>query len=299
MIIWKEGYLEHPLISGGVISMKKLTENIYYISHKADTDRPVIGLVNGSKYSLVVDAGNSPHHAREILTEIENLGVNNAKYLAITHWHWDHVFGIHYINLLTICHQLTEKKLKLMQKLNWSDESLDERVASGEETEFCSDMIKKEMPSREGLILGNGDIAFDSVIEIDLGGVTCIIENVKGDHAEDSSIVYIPSEKVMFLGDCISPDLDNGSRSYSNKVVSMISKIIKYDVDTYISSHDEPLDKSEMHKYFKELNEIEKLTRKIVDIEEATQCIKQKYSREPSEDELDTLQCFINGNLKH
>jgi glyoxylase-like metal-dependent hydrolase (beta-lactamase superfamily II) len=72
--------------------MKKLTENIYYIPHREETDRPVIGLVNGSKYSLIVDAGNSPHHAREILNEIENLGVNNAKYLAITHWHWDHVF---------------------------------------------------------------------------------------------------------------------------------------------------------------------------------------------------------------
>lgn len=278
--------------------MKKLTENIYYISHKADTDRPVIGLVNGSKYSLVIDAGNSPHHAREILNKIENLGVNNAKYLAITHWHWDHVFGIHYMNLLTICHQLTENKLKWMQKLDWSDKSLDERVASGEETEFCSTMIKKEMPSREGLILGNGDITFDNKLEIDLGGTTCIIENVKGDHAEDSCIVYIPTDKVMFLGDCISPDVKSGVHCYSHKVVDMINKIMKYDVDTYIASHDEPLDKKEIHKYFKELKEIEELTRKIVDMEVADECFNKKYLREPSDDEIDTLQCFINGNLK-
>jgi glyoxylase-like metal-dependent hydrolase (beta-lactamase superfamily II) len=288
----------YSLFFRGVIYMKKLTENIYYIPHREETDRPVIGLVNGSKYSLVVDAGNSPHHAREILNEIENLGVNNAKYLAITHWHWDHVFGIHYINLLTICHQLTEKKLKWMQKLDWDDKSLDERVAAGEETEFCSSMIKKEMPSREGLVLGKGDIAFESVLEIDLGGITCILDNVKGDHAEDSCIVYIPSEKVMFLGDCISPDVKNGAHSYSRKVVDMINEIMKYDVGTYIASHDEPVDKEEIHKYFTELKDIEELTRKIVSIEEATQCFKEKYLRAPSDDELDTLQCFINGNLK-
>lgn len=278
--------------------MKKLTNNIYYIPHRSDTDRPVIGLVNGSKYSLVVDAGNSPHHAREILKAIEHLGVINSKYLAITHWHWDHVFGIHYMDLLTICHQLTEKKLKWMQQLSWDDRALAERVVSGEEIEFCSTMIKKEMPSREGLILGNGDIYFDSKLEIDLGGVSCIIENVKGDHAEDSCIIYIPSDRVMFLGDCISPDFYSGLRSYSHKVVDMINKIMKYEVDTYISAHDKPIDKIELHQYFKELIEFEKLTKGITNIEAAMENFRKEYSREPSEDEADTLQCFVNGNLK-
>ena len=278
--------------------MKKLTENIYYISHKPDTDRPVIGLVNGSKYSLVVDAGNSPHHAREILKEIENLGVNNAKYLAITHWHWDHVFGIHYMNLLTICHQLTKEKLQWMKKLDWDDKSLDKRVASGEATEFGSSMIKKEMPSREGLLLGSADITFESKLEVDLGGITCIIENVSGDHTEDSCIVYIPSDKVMFLGDCICPDSSRGGRRYSHKVVDMIDKIMKYDVDIYISSHDEPEDKIEIHKYFKELKDLEKLTREISGIDEAIERFKNEYLREPSADETETLQCFIDRNLK-
>lgn len=278
--------------------MRKLTDNVYYIPHKSDTDRPVIGLVNGSKCSLMVDAGNSPHHAREILSSIENLGVHNTKYLAITHWHWDHVFGINYMNLLTVCHQLTQKKLQWMQGLEWDDKSLDARVASGEEIEFCSSMIKKEMPSREGLILGSGDITFDSKLEIDLGGITCIIDNVGGDHAEDSCIVYIPSDKVMFLGDCISPDFYSGPRSYSGKVISMIDKIMKYDVDTYICAHDEPIDKSEIHQYFKELGDLYRLTQGITSKEAAIKAFEAEYLREPSEDERDTIQCFINGNLK-
>ncbi len=154
------------------------------------------------------------------------------------------------------------------------------------------------MPSREGLILGNGDITFDSKLEIDLGGVNCIIENVKGDHAEDSCIVYIPSDKVMFLGDCLSPDFCGGARSYSHKVIDMINKIKKYDVNTYIAAHDEPIDKDEIHQYFKELKEIEKLTREIVDIEMAIESFKNEYLRDPNADEIDTLQYFVNGNLK-
>lgn len=278
--------------------MKKLTSNVYYIPHKPETDRPVIGLVNGSKYSLVVDAGNSPHHAREILSSIEHLGVDNAKYLAITHWHWDHVFGIHYMNLLTLCHEGTDKKLKWMQELSWDDSALDQRVASGEEIEFCSTMIRKEMPSREGLILSSGDLTFDSKIQLDLGGIEVIVENVKGDHAEDSCIVYIPSDKVMFLGDCISCDFYSGPKSYSYKVVDMINRIMKYDVELYISAHDEPIDKEELHGYFKELVELEQVTRGIVDMEQALEAFREKYSKEPTADEIDTLECFIEGNIK-
>lgn len=278
--------------------MLKLTKNVYYIPHKAETDRPVIGMVNGSKYSLLVDAGNSPHHAREILAEIEDLGVDNLKYLAITHWHWDHVFGMHYVNLLTLCHEGTEEKLKWMRQLSWDDKSLDERVASGEEIEFCSTMIKKEMPSREGLVLGKADITFDSRVELDLGGIKVIVENVKGDHAEDSCIVYIPSDKVMFLGDCLSPDFYSGPRSYSHSVVDMIDRIMKYDVETYIAAHDEPLSKEEVHGYFRELRELEELTRGVLDVMEAIQSFRSKYGKEPSEDEIDTMEHYISGNHK-
>lgn len=278
--------------------MKKLTENVYYISHSAETDRPVIGLINGSKHSLVIDAGNSPHHAREILKAVEHLGVYNAKYLAITHWHWDHVFGTHYMNLLTICHHLTNDKLKWMQQLEWDDEALDERVAAGVEIEFCSSMIKKEMPSREGLIIGKGEITFDSRVEIDLGGISCVIENVKGDHAEDSCIVYVPSDKVMFLGDCISPDLYTGPRSYSHKVVEMIDKIMKYDVDIYVAAHAEPLDKEELHQYFKELLEVAKITKGMTDKEAALEGFRKEFHREPNMDESETIEYFINGNIK-
>jgi glyoxylase-like metal-dependent hydrolase (beta-lactamase superfamily II) len=278
--------------------MKKLTNSVYYIPHNADTDRPVIGLINGQKASIVVDAGNSPHHGREILKAIEEQGVNNTKYLALTHWHWDHVFGVYYLGLLTICHQLTNNRLKWMQGLAWDDRSLDERVASGEEIEFCSSMIKKEMPSREGLIIGSGDFTFDSVLEIDLGGVSCIIENVKGDHSEDSCIVYVPEDKVMFLGDSICPDIYSGPYSYSHKVLEMIDKIMKYDADTYIASHDEPMSKEELHQYFRELKEVEAVTRGITNKEAAVEGFVRQYNRMPSEYELETIECFINGNMK-
>lgn len=44
--------------------IEKLTNNIFYMPHSKATDRPILGLVCGKKYSLIVDSGNSPRHAK-------------------------------------------------------------------------------------------------------------------------------------------------------------------------------------------------------------------------------------------
>ncbi|WP_375345892.1 MBL fold metallo-hydrolase [Priestia megaterium] len=140
------------LHKAGVNMLKKLTDHVYYFPHSEETDRPVLGLICGEKYSFIVDAGNSPAHASLFLEEVEKMGVPPIKGVAITHWHWDHTFGIHAMNKYTISHHLTKKKLAYLKTLRWDDDALDKRVQEGEEIEFCRDMIKKEMPCRDTLI---------------------------------------------------------------------------------------------------------------------------------------------------
>src|SRR5690606_32661804 len=129
---------------------------------------------------LVMDAGNSPAHAAEFLKNVEAMDVAPLKFLAITHWHWDHVFGIHEMDLLTMSHEKTKTIIDYMKTLKWDDESLDKRVETGEEIEFCQEMIKAEMPSREHLILKSPELSFADKLEVDLGNLTCIIEHVGG-----------------------------------------------------------------------------------------------------------------------
>lgn len=97
--------------------LKKLTDHVYYQSHYQPTDRPVLGLISVEKYSLVMDAGNSPAHASEFLESVEKMAVSPLKFLAITHWHWDHVFGIYTMNLLTLSHEKTKKIIDYMKTL--------------------------------------------------------------------------------------------------------------------------------------------------------------------------------------
>ncbi len=50
-----------------------LTDSIYYSLPAAETDRPLLGYIAGSRCSLMVDSGTSPRHARDFLSALELL----------------------------------------------------------------------------------------------------------------------------------------------------------------------------------------------------------------------------------
>ncbi|MBX9968292.1 MBL fold metallo-hydrolase [Priestia aryabhattai] len=287
------------LHKAGVNMLKKLTDHIYYFPHSKETDRPVLGLICGEKYSFVVDAGNSPAHASAFLEEVENLGAPPIKGVAITHWHWDHTFGIHAMNKYTISHHLTKKKLAYLKTLRWDDDSLDKRVQEGEEIEFCRDMIKKEMPCRETLILQEPDVTFHHHMEVDLGGITCCIQHIGGVHAQDSSVVYVPQEKVLFLGDCLCPDFYSGDWSYDKEDLERIQRELQtYDAEYYLSSHFDPETSEELWRDLNQLSAIGEIVENEVDLEKACFQFECETYKKPTNEQKERIQYFVNGNVK-
>lgn len=279
--------------------LKKLTKRVYVKPHFQQTDRPALGLINGDNFSLVVDAGNSSNHAKEFLESAEKMDISPLKFLVITHWHWDHVFGIHEMELVTLSHIETKKKIDYLCTLKWDNNSLDMRVQTGEEIEFCRDMIKREMPERNNLQLKSPTLSFLGKMEVDLGNLTCIIEHVGGVHATDSSIVYIPEEKVMFLGDCLSPDFYSGEWSYdSHELRGLLEKISKYKVDYYVTSHNEPETYDELWSYLNMLEEIGDIVGSEISISSVKVRYQEKKSKIPNEEEISLMEYFINGNKK-
>jgi len=232
----------------------KFTENIYLLPFDHSCDRPTLGAISGEKGTLVVDAGNSPAHAELFLSGLKDLIRSPVRYVAITHWHWDHVFGIAAMNLPTLAQRITNEKLIEMAGYAWDDKSLDERVRDGREIAFCRDNIKIELPDRDGLEIASADIIFDDRLEVDLGDLTCRIENVGGDHSADSSVIYIPEEKVLFLGDCMNLDLYQPVWTFTTaKLYPLIDKILSYDTLYYVDSHYSPVTRDELIEDFSEL----------------------------------------------
>jgi glyoxylase-like metal-dependent hydrolase (beta-lactamase superfamily II) len=191
------------------LKLMRISPHVYWTAPEESTDRPVLGSVVGRNATLMVEGGASASHAAGFLAALSSPGIPLPKYMAITHWHWDHVFGAAYLDLPIIAHVDTARKIREMSELDWRDEALDRRVAEGLEIEFCQVHMKAEIPNEEraSLKLHIPEITFKDRVSIDLGGVTCQIIHVGGDHSPDSSIVYIPGDKVAFIGDCIYEDI--------------------------------------------------------------------------------------------
>jgi glyoxylase-like metal-dependent hydrolase (beta-lactamase superfamily II) len=279
--------------------LKQLNNRVYYMPHYSETDRPALGLICGDTFSVIVDSGNSPAHAKDFLELVDKMDIPPVKYVILTHWHWDHIFGIGTMGFVTISHVETKKKVEYLKTLKWDDASLDARVETGEEIEFCRDMIKREMPNRDHLELKVPDLTFTNKIDIDLGGVNCVVEHVGGVHAQDSSIIYIPDEKVMFLGDCIYQDFYSGEWSYDlDELVILLDKIKKYDVDTYVTGHQNPKSREEMWKFFDDLTSIGEIVDREVSLDKALTTFTEVRKKNPNEEQREYIQNFVSGNRK-
>jgi len=278
--------------------LKRLSKHIVYLTPVQETDRPVLGAITGTNKTLIIDAGNSVEHARLFHTELKKVLIN-PDYLVLTHAHWDHTFGLDAVQTPVLCQIDTYSNIKKLQKLTWDDAALDQRVEAGTEIAFCADAIKIEFSDKpRNINLPLPEIRFEKRMTIDLGGVTCVIEHVGGDHAGDSCIIYVPEEKTLFLGDCMYANMYAEKWQYTSKeVLRLIAEIEKYDADTYIlSHHSHPCTKQEMVREFTLMKECAEL---VVNYQGnglfIQQEISQKLNRDLTEDELETVGFFVNG----
>ncbi|WP_121640383.1 MBL fold metallo-hydrolase [Virgibacillus sp. Bac330] len=231
-------------------NLKQLTDRIYYLPHDPKTDRPILSAICGTQQTLIVDTGNSDEHAKLFLNEIEQQQVNNFHSVMLTHWHWDHSFGANKMNMLTIAHEKTKKHLEKIMDYEWSDDALNNRVEKGLESQFCSEMIKKEFDDNRNINITLPNITFKEKFEVHLGDTRCIVKHVGGDHSDDSSIIFVEEEKVLFLGDCLYPSVYTKQPQYKvDNVRNVIEKIEMFDAEIYVLSHQTPLTKDEFMGY--------------------------------------------------
>ncbi len=103
--------------------LKQLTKNIHYLPF-GDNDRPTLAAISGSRYTLIVDSGNTPNHATLFLSLLSEYSLSPIRYVVLTHWHWDHSFGLSTMNYISKAHRLTAKNLLELSQLEWNDSAL-------------------------------------------------------------------------------------------------------------------------------------------------------------------------------
>jgi len=278
-------------------TLQRISENIVYLPKDDTTDRQILAAISGSRKTLLVDAGASPAHIALFQSELKRNHINRGDYVVITHWHWDHTFGMSALNLPIIAHYETRKHLMKMLPYVWTNESIDMRVQKGIEIPFCADMIKKEYTNRDEIMISLPDIVFEKRLLIDLGDLHCVVENVGGDHSNDSSIIYVEEDKMLFLGDCLGPAIYSGEWFYQrDQVLPLLEKIENYNAKTYLQSHGKPETKLEFTQETQILRVISSCIKDYCgDKNSLIVEIMRKLGRQLVDEDLETINFFING----
>ncbi|MCL4560201.1 MAG: MBL fold metallo-hydrolase [Chloroflexi bacterium] len=282
------------------LKLNSLTPRVVWSPPEEKGDRPVMGAVLGEHSTLIVEAGASPAHAASFRSALGKLKAAPARFVAVTHWHWDHVFGIAELNLPTIAQRETYRRVMEMSGLDWRDAALDQRLAAGEEISFVVDQVKVELSDRERahLVIAAPDVLFDEQVEVALGGVTCRIIHVGGDHSPDSSVVHIPEEGVVFLGDCFYSGFSGDDLFYTTgKLFPLLDKLEGLGAQYYLLAHAaEPYTRD---KFIEEAHLLRRIGLVVMETgdnrQAAMERLRDLLEGPKKEDTLEFLDAFIKG----
>ncbi|MGL5067280.1 MAG: MBL fold metallo-hydrolase [Sarcina sp.] len=244
--------------------LKKITERVYYMNYKNE-DKPVVGLVIGDNSNLIIDGGSSKDEFEKFKEHIKEMNIAPLKYLVLTHSHENHVVGAIGSELINVVNGMTSEKLK-------SRLYVDNEV-------FTPDII------------------YDEFLKIDLGGIVVELERIPSDHTRDCSIVHIPSEKVVFLGDALHSNRKFDKLCYTNELmIPLLKELQCYEAEYYIPSHSDTFDYQEFLLYSTRIISIAKIIKDLSDFEEAKNKVVDKLKIEIDSNIEELILAFLHGN---
>jgi glyoxylase-like metal-dependent hydrolase (beta-lactamase superfamily II) len=175
-----------PLIREGVT--EKISTHVYEIPDNGVSLVPNVGIVVGSKATLVIDTGLGARNGAAVMREVAKVSRNSELYLVTTHVHPEHDLGAGAFPATT--------------KMIRSKDQVDEIAAVG------LDMAKRFAgfsPLHAELLQGaefrKADIVFEQEHTLDLGGVTVRFLAMGFNHTRGDTATFVEPDKVLFSGD--------------------------------------------------------------------------------------------------
>ena len=228
---------------------------------------------------------------------IRSQGMPDPSFSMVTHWHWDHVFGMSSSPAKSLANSLTNERLINMQHWDWSDSALNSRVAAGLEIPAFAESIRKEVPMRHSFKVTSTDISFDSRINVRLEDLLIELHHVGGPHSEDSTVAYVTEDKVLFLGDCYQEDIYTGGGSIRlGELKLLLKRLEAFDAEWFIPSHEDPIHKEDFMKKMNEVVEIGEIVGNADELAEGKDKLAEARKRDLTEDEVYYVKRFVTGN---
>lgn len=221
------------------LKLHKLSDRFYVFPYEERTDRPNLYYIYGDAYSVVIDAGNSTKHVQLFYDALKKEGLPLPAYTIISHWHWDHTFGLTAIEGVSLSSQKTHDKLLEVMKWPWTVEDMKQRETEGLDIPFCTEHILIEYPDLNDIRVITTDEIINEETIMDPGGIQLVILSGPSTHSDDALYVYIPDEKALIVQDADCEDFYHGEIYDQNTLRKMIAFFESLDYEYHYLGHAE------------------------------------------------------------
>ncbi len=238
--------------------LKQLSDHVWIwpCSSADDVLWPNIGIIVGQSETVLIDAGNGPPMAREILVALDEITAPPVGRIVYTHHHWDHVFGASVFDAPVVANIRSVPFLERKAVTAWSVEYL-EGVATpptsprGQAVSTYQQQVDHQLQAVEdwsALQIVLPSVTFDQTHTLRLDGLTIELTHVGGIHAPDSIVAHVVEEGVMFVGDSFyAPPVYELQPGQEDKIMlDVIDKFWRGDVQLYVDGHSKPYSSRQM-----------------------------------------------------
>ncbi|MFI7063506.1 MBL fold metallo-hydrolase [Kribbella sp. NPDC050124] len=201
-----------------------------------DAIRPSVAVIADDRGSVVIDAGNSPEHAREVQAAIAQAELPAARWLVYTHHHWDHVWGAcAWDDVTVVAHAAAVEILTIEAERPWSHRYLHDQVKANPKLGPSFRARALAVPDWTDFRIVLPDQTFDDTLTLPTG---VVLRHVGGNHAPDS-LVAIDSG-VILLGDAFYPPPFHLRAESDTIDHGMVKRLLAENHTWYVDAHSVP-----------------------------------------------------------
>jgi glyoxylase-like metal-dependent hydrolase (beta-lactamase superfamily II) len=199
-----------PLVREG--ATVRLAAHTYVIPDGNVSLVPNVGIVVGSKATLVIDPGLGRRNGETVLREMNRIGKPAEIFVASTHFHAEHTTGF-------AAFPASAKYVSAgVQERDFAEGGLQQIQAFSKRSPLTAELLRDAAAHRV-------DVRFDRDRVLDLGGVRVRLLVVGPTHTRGDTAFFVEEDRVLFAGDVVM----NNSFLAATQVSSMKAWLAAFD----------------------------------------------------------------------
>jgi glyoxylase-like metal-dependent hydrolase (beta-lactamase superfamily II) len=220
----QRGPLPPPLIKEGIT--EKIADHVYVIPDGEVLLVPNVGIVVGTRGTLVVDSGLGTRNGQTVMREVAKVSKGGELYVASTHFHPEHDLG-------AMAFPATAKMLRSR------DQQADIEESGAETVKRFAGFSPESAELLKGVEFRKADQLFDKELTIDLGGVRVRLMAMGPNHTRGDIAFWVEPDAILFSGDVVMTTMPafNGQVSKLSTWLQSLNRFEQLQPKRIVPSH--------------------------------------------------------------